>query len=56
MNTVNNTTQTSLDSLVVAYLGESLTKGEVSYDWIADLQSRPAKHFHPIRQPRGWRG
>ena len=27
--------------MVVACLGESLTKGEVSYDWIADLQSRP---------------
>ncbi len=29
------------NSMVVACLGESLTKGEVSYDWIADLQSRP---------------
>jgi lysophospholipase L1-like esterase len=27
--------------MVVACLGESLTKGEVSYNWIADLQSRP---------------
>jgi lysophospholipase L1-like esterase len=27
--------------MVVACLGESLTKGEVSYDWVADLQSRP---------------
>jgi lysophospholipase L1-like esterase len=27
--------------MVVACLGESLTKGEMSYDWIADLQSRP---------------
>src|SRR5512137_2894794 len=27
--------------MVVACLGESLTKGEVSYDWISDLQSRP---------------
>ena len=34
-------TQVSLNSMVVACLGESLTKGEVSYDWIADLQSRP---------------
>ncbi|MBN1983417.1 MAG: hypothetical protein JW795_17910 [Chitinivibrionales bacterium] len=25
----------------VVCLGESLTKGEVSYDWIAELQSRP---------------
>lgn len=41
MNSATNTTQTSLDSMVVACLGESLTKGEVSYDWIADLQSRP---------------
>jgi lysophospholipase L1-like esterase len=33
--------QASSQSMVVACLGESLTKGEVSYDWIADLQSRP---------------
>ncbi|MBN1217338.1 MAG: hypothetical protein JXM69_00295 [Anaerolineae bacterium] len=41
MNTANNTPQTSSAGMVVACLGESLTKGEVSYDWIADLQSRP---------------
>lgn len=29
------------NSMVVACLGESLTKGEVSYGWVADLQSRP---------------
>jgi lysophospholipase L1-like esterase len=29
------------DGMVVACLGESLTKGEVSYDWVSDLQSRP---------------
>jgi lysophospholipase L1-like esterase len=34
-------TQLSSNSIVVACLGESLTKGEVSYDWVADLQSRP---------------
>jgi acyl-CoA thioesterase-1 len=48
MNTVNNTTQTSAVGMVVACLGESLTKGEVSYDWVADLQARPqnaAIHF-----------
>jgi lysophospholipase L1-like esterase len=34
--------QTSSKGMVVLCLGESLTKGgEVSYDWIADLQSRP---------------
>jgi lysophospholipase L1-like esterase len=27
--------------MVVVCLGESLTKGEVSYDWVADLQSCP---------------
>ena len=26
---------------VVACLGESLTKGEISYNWVADLQARP---------------
>jgi hypothetical protein len=26
---------------VIACLGESLTKGEVSYDWVSDLQSHP---------------
>jgi lysophospholipase L1-like esterase len=31
----------SSNSTVIACLGESLTKGEVSYDWVADLQSRP---------------
>jgi lysophospholipase L1-like esterase len=29
------------NGMVVACLGESLTKGEVSYDWVSDLQSRP---------------
>jgi hypothetical protein len=33
--------QTSSKSMVVVCLGESLTKGEVSYDWVADLQSCP---------------
>jgi lysophospholipase L1-like esterase len=37
----SSATQTSLNGMVVACLGESLTKGEVSYDWIGDLQSRP---------------
>jgi lysophospholipase L1-like esterase len=36
----SSATCTSSNSMVVACLGESLTKGEVSYDWIADLQSR----------------
>ena len=31
----------SSNGMVIACLGESLTKGEVSYDWVADLQSRP---------------
>ncbi len=39
--TSSSVTHTSSPSVVVACLGESLTKGEVSYDWIADLQSRP---------------
>ncbi len=30
-----------MNTEVVACLGESLTKGEVSYDWIGDLHSRP---------------
>ncbi len=34
-------TQTSSNNMAVACLGESLTKGEVSYNWIAELQSRP---------------
>jgi lysophospholipase L1-like esterase len=37
----SSATCTSSNSMVVACLGESLTKGEVSYDWIADLRSRP---------------
>jgi acyl-CoA thioesterase-1 len=41
MDTANNTAQTSSAGMVVACLGESLTKGEVSYDWVSDLQSRP---------------
>jgi lysophospholipase L1-like esterase len=34
-----------VNKMVVACLGESLTKGEVSYDWVADLQSRPQNAF-----------
>jgi lysophospholipase L1-like esterase len=38
----SSATPTSSKSMVVACLGESLTKGgEMSYDWIADLRSRP---------------
>ncbi len=37
----SSATQSSSNSIVVACLGESLTKGEVSYDWVGDLQSRP---------------
>jgi lysophospholipase L1-like esterase len=37
----SSTTRSSPNRLTVACLGESLTKGEVSYDWIADLRSRP---------------
>ena len=44
MNTANSTAQTSSAGMVVACLGESLTKGEVSYDWVSDLQSRPYVH------------
>jgi lysophospholipase L1-like esterase len=36
-----STTPTSTKRTIVACLGESLTKGEVSYDWVADLGSRP---------------
>ena len=39
--------QTSPNGMVVACLGASDTKGEVSYDWVADLQSRPQNA--PIR-------
>jgi lysophospholipase L1-like esterase len=42
--------RTASDSMVVACLGESLTKGgAVSYDWVGDLESRPQNAAIPIR-------